>query len=94
VFRSINLELVILEDWPDRPEDQQWIENVAAELESECVDPAHVQRLRELVGVARRVRPEEVAASAGCQPLPVTFAVASSRAAAVIALIPPDPSPR
>lgn len=81
VFRSVGVELLRLDEWPERAEDEKRWTALLAMLESQGVDAAHLKALRGQTN-ARRYRPDEVAAGSSVTP-PCGFDEASSRASAL-----------
>jgi hypothetical protein len=81
VYRSVGLELLRRDEWPERLEDTaRWVTLVAM-LEAHGVDAAHIRALRGQTD-APRYRPDEVAAASSVAP-PCPFSEASARATAL-----------
>lgn len=74
VFRSQRYDLLRLDSWPNREEDEAWADQVACALEEDGATDEHVQRVRRCIGKAVRVRPEELVGAVGLvSDLPADF---------------------
>jgi hypothetical protein len=67
IFNALQLPMLVEESWPSRAEDKAWFDRIVIQMEANLelygIDPAHVDALKR-DPVARRIRPEEVAAAA------------------------------
>jgi len=81
VYRAVGLELLKLDEWPQREEDQERFEALMRLLARRCSDVLHVEAVRKQTR-AIRYRPLEVAGGSGCA-LPATFSDAVSVATAI-----------
>jgi len=89
VFHRAGLQLVDYSSWPaDRAEDQSWFAKILTYLKRTVPDPERIPDLAQIVGIAVRFRPEEVAGAATATPRPVDFQTASERGAAIRARLP------
>ncbi len=98
VFRFIEIELVDINSWKHRDEDEQRFKELYSHLESvihrKYPDPSknieHYEHLDSVRGDihSHRVRPEECAAAAQCDPLPASFATCAPLGALIKAQLP------
>jgi hypothetical protein len=82
LFDSAGIELVVLDTWPIRYDDQQWQAQWMIRLQG---FPEHVQKLQMEMG-KKRVRPEEVAGAAAASGYPVSHATAVEKATEILNL--------
>lgn len=75
---------LVTNDWPSRPEDEAWAEQILAMLENRA-SPEHIDAVKADIGAAR-YRPEEIVGSATrpSEDWPVSFVDAVSVASAIL----------
>jgi len=84
VFKCLGLELLDESSFEERPEDLDWQRKIVSWLRRSDVDDYHLSKL-ENSKLAKRFRPEEVAAASGEEKLPLQFAEAASKGVALVA---------
>ena len=84
VLKSVGIELVAEDTWPDRLEEtDEFITRVGGDPPSPIAEGMR----QELVSGARRITPDEVVGACLVEPLPATFAAASAAAREVVNLL-------
>lgn len=92
VYRSVGLELLKIEDWPTRDDDEQRFNQLLDLLKKTRADQKHIDAVAKETKSAR-YRPMEVAAGSGITP-PASFDNATAGAAAIekeLSVLPPVP---
>jgi len=92
VFKTYEVPLVLQDEWPpDRAGDKAWHDKVVRYLAEGKADESHVEAVRNERGCAR-YRPEEVAAAALAEVLPVGFQFAETTGVLIVDHLRKDPS--
>ncbi|WP_461640270.1 hypothetical protein [Labilibaculum euxinus] len=73
VFASEGYNLLKTNEWPSRPEDKLWHDEVVSILKDHGVEPEHIKNVISEKGCAR-FRPEEVSLSCAFTPIPADIA--------------------
>jgi hypothetical protein len=72
ILKANGFSLLIENQWPNRPDDDEWQEKILRVLAEHCDDPEHFEAAERDIG-AKRYRPEEVAGAATLEAWPVEF---------------------
>lgn len=87
-FRSLGLELIVLESWPPRASDAVWQGEIVKALRQSLpdigADAEHIRRQEERIG-SPRYRPEEIAAAVSSETPPMVFADAERLGGEILA---------
>lgn len=85
LFLHQAIDILQLETWPERPEDEIWRQSILSYFEQNNIDPSHVDAVRNC-HAARRCKPEDIlaAGTADLSDMPVEFAYANSIAVQIL----------
>lgn len=83
IFKCLGLELLDESSFEERPDDLDWQNKITYWLRQRNVEGHHVAKLEES-NLAKRFRPEEVAAASGEENLPLQFTEAASKGVALV----------
>lgn len=82
VFSQLGFKLVDVDNWPERPDDAQWQQQIISAL-TDYASPEHIEAVKQQVGT-KRFRPEEAAAGVISENIPLDFSAAHTLAQEIL----------